>query len=89
MPGIRWSVAQYLAELERRGASKHTVKNYGSDLGQFAAYFEPPDAAPVWRSARNIRLCWPWQAPSYFWRRSRRADNGCCARILISPVSLP
>lgn len=42
MPPIRECIARYLAELARRGASKHTLRNYGSDLEQFAAYFEPP-----------------------------------------------
>ncbi len=42
MAQLRESIAKYLAELERRGASKHTLRNYGSDLEQFAAYFEPP-----------------------------------------------
>jgi integrase/recombinase XerC len=44
MPQIRECVAKYLAELARRGASKHTLRNYGSDLEQFANYFEPPGA---------------------------------------------
>ncbi|HEX3683965.1 MAG TPA: tyrosine recombinase XerC [Bryobacteraceae bacterium] len=39
---VRECIAKYLAEIERRGASKHTLRNYGSDLEQFAAYFEPP-----------------------------------------------
>ncbi len=42
MAQIRECVAKYLAELARRGASKHTLRNYGSDLEQFAKYFEPP-----------------------------------------------
>ncbi len=42
MPTIRWSVANYLGELERRGASKHTLRSYGADLEQFAGFFEPP-----------------------------------------------
>ena len=45
MAHIRESVAKYLAELNRRGASQHTVRNYGSDLAQFADYFEPPGEA--------------------------------------------
>ena len=45
MAHIRESVAKYLAELKRRGASQHTVRNYGSDLAQFAEYFEPPGEA--------------------------------------------
>ena len=40
MPTIRECIAKYLAELTRRGASKHTLRNYGSDLEQFASYFE-------------------------------------------------
>jgi integrase/recombinase XerC len=40
MAQVRECVARYLAELERRGASKHTLRNYGSDLEQFASYFE-------------------------------------------------
>ena len=47
MPALRDSIAQYLAELARRGSSKHTLKNYGSDLDQLAAYLEPPgETAP-------------------------------------------
>ncbi len=37
---MREAIAKYLAELQRRGASRHTLRNYGSDLEQFAAYFE-------------------------------------------------
>lgn len=43
MPALRDCIAKYLAELTRRGASKHTLRSYGSDLEQFANYFEPPD----------------------------------------------
>ncbi len=39
---MRESIAKYLAELRRRGASKHTLRNYGSDLEQFAEHFELP-----------------------------------------------
>jgi integrase/recombinase XerC len=42
MPTIRESIVKYLAELTRRGASAHTLRNYGCDLEQFAAYFETP-----------------------------------------------
>lgn len=41
MPAIRDSITRYLAELGRRGASKHTIRNYASDLDQFATFFEP------------------------------------------------
>jgi integrase/recombinase XerC len=43
MAELRPSISNYLRELERRGASKHTVRNYGADLEQFAQYFETPD----------------------------------------------
>jgi integrase/recombinase XerC len=39
---LREAITRYLAELERRNASKHTIRNYGSDLQQFVTYFEPP-----------------------------------------------
>lgn len=42
MSELRQCIAKYLAELERRGASQHTLKSYASDLDQFAAYFEVP-----------------------------------------------
>src|SRR5579875_3892153 len=42
MPALRECISKYLAELARRGASGHTLRNYGSDLEQFAAYFELP-----------------------------------------------
>jgi integrase/recombinase XerC len=41
MPALRECISKYLAELARRGASPHTLRNYGSDLEQFALYFEP------------------------------------------------
>src|SRR3954454_1096415 len=44
MAELRPSISNYLRELERRGASKHTVRNYGADLEQFAQYFEVRDA---------------------------------------------
>jgi site-specific recombinase XerD len=49
MAHLRECIAKYLAELERRGASKHTLRSYASDLAQFATYFEPPgeQAPPV------------------------------------------
>jgi integrase/recombinase XerC len=43
---IRECIAKYLAELARRGASKHTLRSYGSDLEQFTAYFERAGTPP-------------------------------------------
>ena len=42
MSELRQCIAKYLAELERSGASQHTLKSYAADLDQFAAYFEVP-----------------------------------------------
>jgi integrase/recombinase XerC len=46
MPELEDSIERYLAELRRSNASPHTLRNYGSDLREFAAYFSPPDSAP-------------------------------------------
>jgi integrase/recombinase XerC len=37
---------RYLVELRVKNASPHTLRNYASDLGQFAAYFSPKGAEP-------------------------------------------
>jgi integrase/recombinase XerC len=47
MAELRPSISNYLRELERRGASKHTVRNYGADLEQFVRFFETPDGTSV------------------------------------------
>jgi integrase/recombinase XerC len=39
---LRTSIRDYIAELGRRGSSEHTLRNYSSDLEQFAVFFEPP-----------------------------------------------
>lgn len=60
MAALRLSIEQYLAELSRRGASAHTLRNYASDLEQFAAFLEPPGAtAPgVETIDRNLLREW-------------------------------
>lgn len=65
MPTIRSSVAKYLAELERRGVSKHTVRAYRSDLEQFAAYFDPPDADPPLMEDLDLPLLREWLSSLY------------------------
>lgn len=39
MPDLAAHVDLFLAELRRQNASEHTLRNYGSDLGQFIEYF--------------------------------------------------
>jgi len=46
MPELEDAITRYLAELRRENASPHTLRNYGSDLREFAAYFSPPGATP-------------------------------------------
>lgn len=65
MPAIRDSIALYLAELARRGASKHTIRNYRSDLEQFAGYFEAPDTAPPAIEQLDVELLREWLASLY------------------------
>jgi integrase/recombinase XerC len=65
MPTIREATAKYLAELERRGASKHTVRNYASDLEQFATYFEPPGEIAPGLETLDLPLLREWLAGLY------------------------
>lgn len=65
MAAIRDSIAQYLAELTRRGASKHTLRNYGSDLEQFCEYFEPPGASAPAIETLDIGMLREWLAGLY------------------------
>jgi integrase/recombinase XerC len=57
---LRLSIEQYLSELSRRGASAHTLRNYASDLEQFATFLEPPgETAPdVETIDRNLLREW-------------------------------
>jgi integrase/recombinase XerC len=65
MAHIRECIAKYLAELERRGASKHTLRNYGSDLEQFAAYFEPPGETPPTVEQLDLAMMREWLGGLY------------------------
>ncbi len=46
MSELAEQIGRYLAELERRNMSAHTLRNYRSDLEQFLEYFSPPDTDP-------------------------------------------
>jgi integrase/recombinase XerC len=65
MASIRESISQYLAELERRAASKHTLRNYASDLEQFATYFEPVGETPPALEQLHLVLLREWLAGLY------------------------
>ena len=65
MPVIRGAISQYLAEIQRRGASKHTVRNYASDLRQFAEYFEPQGSEPPNLEELDLPVLREWLASLY------------------------
>jgi len=65
VPALRECISKYLAELERRGASKHTLRNYGSDLDQFLDYFEPPGEIAPEIEQLDLPLMREWLASLY------------------------
>ncbi|HEX4227742.1 MAG TPA: tyrosine recombinase XerC [Bryobacteraceae bacterium] len=65
MAALRPSIAQYLAELARRGASAHTLRNYASDLEQFAEYFEPPGVTAPAVEQIDLPLLREWLSSLY------------------------
>ncbi len=65
MPALRDCIAKYLGELERRGASQHTLRNYRSDLEQFATYFEPPGERAPEMDHFDLPLMREWLASLY------------------------
>lgn len=65
MAELNECIAQYLAELARRGASQHTVRNYGSDLEQWAAYFSPSGEQPPDIEQIDLALLREWLAWLY------------------------
>ncbi len=88
MLAIRDCISNYLAELARGGASAHTVRNYASDLEQFATYFEPPGETAPAIEQLDLALLREWLASLYdqgFEYRKRPAQIGSRARDV--PVS--
>jgi integrase/recombinase XerC len=66
MAALPECISKYLAELERRGASKHTLRNYASDLAQFQNYFQPPgESAPPTVEQLTLPLLREWLASLY------------------------
>ena len=51
MSELSQAIDRYLAGLRLENASPHTLRNYESDLRQFAEYFSPPDTLPPAPSA--------------------------------------
>ena len=65
MAEMRRSIAQYLAELERRGASKHTARNYASDLDQFVGYFDVPGSPKPALEELDVFMLREWLSGLY------------------------
>ncbi len=65
MASLNECIAQYLAELARRGASKHTLRNYQSDLLQLRDYCTPPEASPPGLEQIDLPLLREWLASLY------------------------
>jgi integrase/recombinase XerC len=63
-------IQRYLGELGRQNASRHTLRNYASDLAQFLEYFSPPGAEPPAPSALDALAMREWLTDLY----DRRLD---------------
>ncbi len=59
------AIERYLAELGRRNASPHTIRNYASDLAQFLEYFSPPGDAPPLPTEMDVRVLREWLTSLY------------------------
>jgi len=64
MAELRECIAKYLGELQRRGASAHTVRNYGSDLEQLLAYCRLTGEEPAVEQI-DLSLLREWLASLY------------------------
>src|SRR5438270_4750031 len=58
-------VDRYLAELERRNMSAHTLRNYRSDLDQFIDYFSPPETEPPAPNEIDVLAIREWLGSLY------------------------
>ena len=58
-------VTRYLEELQRAGASAHSIKAYESDLRQFLEYLSPPDLAPPAPETIDLLILREWLAALY------------------------
>ena len=60
MSTLRESSAKYLSELKRRGASVHTLRNYRTDLDQFAGYFDLPGESSPCLADLDLAMLREW-----------------------------
>lgn len=59
---LREAIARYLAELARRGSSRHTLRNYASDLEQLTEFLEPPGETAPPIEQLDVTLLREWLA---------------------------
>jgi len=64
-PALLWQIERYVGELQRAGASEHSVRAYESDLRQFLAYLSPPELDPPAPDAIDILILREWLASLY------------------------
>lgn len=58
-------IPRFREELERRNCSPHTLKSYGSDLAEFAAYLQPPGEASPQVDTIDLLAIREWLAHQY------------------------
>ena len=62
VPDLAEMIPRFREELERRNCSPHTLKSYGSDLAEFAAYLQPPGEASPQVDAIDLLAIREWLA---------------------------
>jgi len=62
---LRGQIERYLAELARTGASSHSLRAYGADLGQFLEYLSPPGIEPPEPGAVDVLILREWLVSLY------------------------
>ncbi len=65
MSELARQIERYLEELERGGASPHTVAAYAADLRQFLEFLSPPEMEPPAPGAIDVLMIREWLAALY------------------------
>ena len=65
MSALAAAIQDFLAGRARENVSPHTLRNYGSDLEQFLAYFSPADADPPAPAQFDALMFREWLAHLY------------------------
>jgi integrase/recombinase XerC len=65
MAELNKAIDDYLESLTQRNESAHTLRNYGADLREFAAYFSPPGTEPPAPAEFDLLMLREWLAHLY------------------------